>query len=114
MRDLCVVLVSAGLGLIAMGCMLDGGVRRGAMITSVQAEWGLPDVISDSAGDRSRFYVPTDRPEHEWAWEAPRTFYYLDRGVAVTFERGKAVEAGPIDDERRRWLTELVQRHRRS
>ena len=72
MRRLRVLVVSAGLGAMAAGCMLDGGVRRGAMITSVQAELGLPDVISDSAGDRSRFYVPTDRPEHEWAWEAPR------------------------------------------
>lgn len=89
----------------------DGSLRRGTRITDVQAEYGLPDVIVDVSGDERRFYVPTRRPEHEWPADAPRTFYYLGRNVAVTFVSGKAVRAEPIDRELRdAVLAPLVQR----
>jgi hypothetical protein len=96
------------------GCAADGtaGVRRGTPITHVQAEFGLPDVIADSSGDQERYYVPSHRPEDEWPADAPRTFFYLDRGLAVTFVSGKAVGAEPIDaDLRERVLLPLVRRH---
>jgi hypothetical protein len=95
------------------GCSLDGsGLRWGTPITSLQADYGEPNVISDSSGDLTRFYVPTNRPREEWPWDAPRTFYYLDRNFAVTFVRGKAVRAGAIDAAtREQTLEPLVRRH---
>jgi len=97
---------------VLCGCSLgESGIRRGTPITHVQLDRGRPDVISDSSGDLTRFYVPTNRPEAEWPWDAPRTFYYLDRNLAVTFERGKAVRAETIDAEmRERTLKPLVRR----
>ena len=81
----------------AGGCAAgDGPVRRGTPITQVQLDYGEPDAISDRSGDLARFYVPADRPAEEWPWEAPRTFYYLDRDLAVTFRGGRVVRAGPI------------------
>jgi hypothetical protein len=58
-------------------------------------------VIGEESGDRARFFVPHDPPEHEWPRDARRTFYYLDRDLAVTFERGRVVKTGPIDRRRR-------------
>lgn len=77
------------------------GIRPGTPITQVQADCGRPDAISDAAGDQTRFYRPTDRPEYEWSADALRTFYYLGRDLAVTFVLGRAVRAGPIDPELR-------------
>lgn len=71
-------------------------MRRGAAITQVQLDCGEPDVISDRSGDQKRFYVPENRPSSEWPAEAPRTFYYLDQDVFVTFVHGKAVREGVI------------------
>ena len=48
-----------------------------------------------------RFYVPTNRPESEWPADAPRTFYYIDQDLAVTFIVGKAVRSEPIEPELR-------------
>lgn len=94
------------------GCTLgDSGLRRGTPITYVQADFGLPDVISDRSGDQARFYLPTSRPAEEWPADAPRTFYYLKRNVAVTFVLGRAVRAGPIEGQlREQVLLPLVQR----
>lgn len=105
----CLLLVA----LLLSGCSLGAsGVRRGTSITTVQFDFGQPDAISDCSGDLARFYVPTDRPEDEWPWDAPRAFYYLDRNLAVIFVRGKAVRADPIDDEtREQTLEPLIQRH---
>jgi hypothetical protein len=96
------------------GCATNdtGGVRRGTPITRVQADYGLPDVIADRSGDQKRYYLPAHRPEDEWPADAPRTFYYLERGLAVTFVNGKAVGAEPIDaDLREGVLLPLVRRH---
>ena len=95
------------------GCTLGGsGVRRGTPVTQVQARYGAPDVISEGSGDLTRFSVPTNRSKEEWPWDAPRTFYYLDRGLAVTFTRGKAVRAEGIDHAtRERTLEPLIRRH---
>ena len=95
------------------GCAtVESGVRHGTPITHVQADYGEPDVISDQSGDLERFYVPAQRPKEEWPWHAPRTFYYLDRDLAVTFVRGKAVRATKIDAEtREHTLLPLVRRH---
>src|SRR5687768_14996621 len=108
----------SAISLLVISTLLGGcspgerGIRRGTPITHVQSDFGEPDVISDSSGDLTRFYVPTNRPREEWPWEAPRTFYYLDRNLAVTFERGKAVRAEAIDAEtRERMLEPLVRRH---
>jgi hypothetical protein len=96
------------------GCASDdtGGARRGTPIAHVEADYGPPDVIGDRSGDQKRYYVPAHRPEEEWPADAPRTFYYLDRGLAVTFVSGKAVGAGPIDaDLREGVLLPLVRRY---
>jgi hypothetical protein len=64
------------------------------------------------SGDQQRFYLPTHRPEYEWPADAPRTFFYLDRDLAVTFVSGKAVSFAPIDAEvREQVLLPLVRRH---
>jgi hypothetical protein len=90
-----------------------GGIGRGTPITQVQLEYGTPDVFSDVSGDEGRDYVPTNRPEEEWPWSAPRTFYYLDRDFAVTFVRGRVEHARPIDPGlREHVLVPLVQRNR--
>jgi hypothetical protein len=95
--------VSLALALLG-GCSqaeIGGGVRRGTPITHVQLDYGEPDVISDRSGDLERFYVPTHRPSAEWPWDAPRTFYYLDRNLSVTFARGKAVRTTAISPRTR-------------
>jgi hypothetical protein len=95
------------------GCAPSGGGIRGTPITQVQLEYGTPDVISDVSGDEGRYYVPTNRPEEEWPWGAPRTFYYLDRHLAVTFVRGRVEHVRPIDPGlREHVLVPLVQRSR--
>ncbi len=103
------LLVSA----VLSGCSIrESGIRQWTSITDVQLELGEPDVISDSSGDLTRFYVPTNRPKEQWPRDAPRTFYYLDRNLAVTFERGEAVRAEAIDPETRRVTLEpLTRRH---
>ena len=103
------VVVSA----LLSGCSLgESGIRRGTPITHVQLDFGEPDVISDRSGDLTRFYVPAKRPREEWPWDAPRTFYYLDRNLAVTFECGKAIRAEAIDARtREQTLEPLVRRH---
>ncbi len=100
-------------GALLVGCSVDGGgVRRGTPITHVQLDYGVPDVISDESGDEKRFYVPTNRPEYQWPADAPRTFYYLNRNLAVTFVLGKAVRSAPIGaEEREHVLLPLVRRH---
>ena len=113
MRSGTVILVSCTAALL-VGCSGGGGngIRRGTPITHVQLDYGLPDVISDRSGDLKRFYVPTDRPEYEWPADAPRTFYYLDRDLAVTFVSGKAVRSEAIDAGlRERVLLPLVRQH---
>ena len=98
--------------LLLVGCSLgDSGIRYGTPITSVQADLGLPDVISDESGDQRRFYLPVKRPKHEWPADAPRTFYYLDRDIQVVFVNGKAVRATKIEPGiRERILLPLVRR----
>jgi len=101
-------------GVVAvLGCSSESaGIRRGTPITHVQLEYGVPDVISDESGDVERYYVPTKRPEHEWPADAPRTFYYLDRDMSVTFVSGKAVSSRPIRPEvREQVLLPLLRRH---
>lgn len=89
---------------IANGCTLsDTGIVKGTPITHVQADLGLPDVIGDRSGDRGRFYTPYNRPTYEWPADAPRTFYYLDRDLQITFVNGRAVAASGIDKEE--WAT---------
>jgi hypothetical protein len=89
-----------------------GAIPRGTPITHVQLDYGLPDAISDESGSETRYYVPTKRPEHEWPADAPRTFYYLDRDLAVTFVCGETVRSEPIDAEvREQVLLPLIQRH---
>jgi hypothetical protein len=96
MRELCIILLCAVIAV--SGCAKsEHGIRLESPITHVQADLGLPDVISDRWGGQARYYAPTSRPAHEWPPDAPRTFYYLDRGLAVTFLRGKAVRAERID-----------------
>ena len=97
--------------ILANGCTpVESGVRHGTPITHVQADYGMPDVISDRSGDLERFYVPAHRPESEWPWDAPRT-YYLDRNLPITFVRGRAVRATAIDAEARElMLLPLVRR----
>jgi len=90
------------------GCTLGHGVPAREPITHVQADWGRPDVISDESGDLARFYAPTSRPADEWPPEVPRTFWYLDRSVAVTFVRGRAVAARAIRDDERSFLVGVV------
>jgi hypothetical protein len=100
--------------MLLAGCAANdtAGIRRGTPITHVQTDYGIPDVIADRSGDQKRYYVPSHRPESEWPADAPRTFYYLDRGLAVTFVSGKAVGAEPINaDFRERVLSPLVRRH---
>jgi len=92
---LCTLLSQSGCATLAPG------IRYGTPITHVQMDYGMPDVISDVSGSDGRFYVPADRPEYEWPADAPRTFYYLDRGLAITFVSGKAVSAEKIDPETR-------------
>ena len=75
----------------------ESGIRRGTSITDVQADFGLPDVISDASVDELRLYVPAKRPAYEWPADAPRTFYYLERNLAVESVSGNAVYAGSID-----------------
>jgi hypothetical protein len=98
---------------LLVGCSVEsGGVRRGTPITQVQLDYGNPDVISDTSGDEKRFYVPTNRPEYEWPADAHRTFYYLERNMAVMFVLGKAVSSTPIPaEEREQVLLPLVRRH---
>lgn len=67
-------------------------------ITVVQAKYGLPDLIKDSSGDRSRLYTPRQRPEYEWPAYAPRTFYYFKEDKYFTFVYGRLVETGTIPD----------------
>ena len=96
---------------VVAGCSLGNtGIRRGTPITHIQANFGEPDVVSDSSGDLTRFYVPTNRPMEEWPSDAPRTFYYLERNLSVSFERRKAARAEAIDPATRRVTLEpLVQ-----
>ena len=99
---------------VSGGCAADhAAVRRGTPITHVQAEYGLPDVIADRSGDQARFYVPARRPQAEWPADAPRTFYYLERDLAVTFVSGKAVRPSrPIDRQLRdQALLPLLRQH---
>jgi len=74
------------------------GPANGTPITHVQLDLGMPDAISDRSGDRGRFYTPTNRPAAEWPWEAPRSFYYLDRRLVVTFVKGKSVDSREMTD----------------
>ncbi|HZN63667.1 MAG TPA: hypothetical protein VFB66_00070 [Tepidisphaeraceae bacterium] len=84
------------------GCAAgDGAVWKDMSVSRVRAELGRPDVIGEESGDEARFYVPHNPPEHAWPAGAVRTFYYLDRNVAVTFERGRVVSTAPIDPRRR-------------
>jgi hypothetical protein len=94
------------------GCSSAGHarIRRGTPITLVQRDVGVPDVIADESGDQKRYYVPAKRPPEEWPADAPRTFYYLDRNLAVTFVLGKAVKSEPIRPEQRERLAALVRR----
>jgi hypothetical protein len=98
---------------ILVGCSADGnGIHRGTPITHVQLDYGLPDVIADRSGDLKRYYVPSDRPESEWPTDAPRTFYYLERNLEVTFVSGRAIRSGPIDtEEREHILIPLIRRY---
>lgn len=99
---------------ILSGCMLgESGIRRGTPITHTQADFGIPDVISDQSGDETRDYLPTNRPAEEWPADAPRTFYYLDRDIAVTFVSGKAVRARPMTDQENEAVSELLIRQKR-
>ena len=109
-----VALVCVGTPLMATAGCGGGGhadVRRGTPITVVQHDVGMPDVIADESGDQKRFYVPAKRPPEEWPGEAPRTFYYMNRDLAVTFVRGKAVKSEPIRPEERKQLEAIVGRN---
>jgi hypothetical protein len=61
---------------------------------------GTPDLISERAGDELRLYLPGKRVE-PWPRSA-RTFYYVNKGVKVTFEGGAAHEAALTDADRNR------------
>lgn len=88
-------------------------IPRDTPITRVQLDLGIPDAISDESGSEQRLYVPKERPESEWPAEAPRTFFYLDRDLAVTFVLGKSIGAGPINPQfREHVLLPFVKRQR--
>ena len=96
LRTACTVILVAAW--CSGGCTLGPiGIRRGTGITVVQADLGLPDVISDESGDFTRLYTPQNRPASEWPSSAPRTFYYLGRDLQITFVNGKATKASRID-----------------
>jgi hypothetical protein len=82
------------------------------LINSVQAEFGMPDVIADQSGDQKRFYTPQRRPEEEWPPDAPRTFYYLGRNLEVVFVRGRASRVRAIRPAEREHLQRMVERTR--
>jgi hypothetical protein len=109
----CRTVILAFTAALLVGCSGNSAaIQRGTPITHVQLDYGLPDVISDESGDEKRYYVPTKRPEYEWPPEALRTFYYLDRDLAVTFVSGKAVSSASIKvEEREEVLLPLVRRH---
>jgi hypothetical protein len=89
--------------MILQGCQTLGGsgIQRGTLVTAVQKDLGYPHVISDQNGLEVRFYTPSRRPAEEWPADSPRTYYYMDRDLAVKFVYGKAVEAGKIDPKLR-------------
>lgn len=72
-------------------------------ITLVQAKFGLPDLIKDSSGDRSRLYSTKQRPEYEWPAYAPRTFYYFKEDKYFTFIYGRLVETGKTPENIKTW-----------
>ncbi len=111
------LLVIAALCALLVGCGTASGkgIRRGTPITDVQLDYGFPDVISDQSGDRARYYLTTDRPAAEWPADAPRTFYYIERNLAITFVCGKVIRATPIEPElREHMLMPLVRRREAS
>lgn len=104
------IYILTGVLLFLAGCSNES-IRRGTPITHVQFDYGLPDVISDRSGDLERFYVPSKRPEEEWPADAPRTFYYVQRNLTVTFVSGKVVKTSSIDPQRREEvILPLIQR----
>ncbi|MEX0654003.1 MAG: hypothetical protein WD534_16660 [Phycisphaeraceae bacterium] len=97
----CLLLTACSLG--------DSGIRYGEQITVVQHAFGLPDVISDRSGDLERLYTPQNRPPQQWPASAPRSFYYLDRDLAVTFVHGKARSASRITPDRRETILAVME-----
>jgi len=79
----------------------DTRVAMGTRITDVQAQFGLPDLIVDHLNGFCRAYTPKDRPATEWPADVPRTFYYLDRDMEVSFVRGEATGVSHISPDER-------------
>src|SRR5689334_1401932 len=95
--------------LVILSCALSmaGCVDRRPTITQVQLWYGRPDMISDESGDLMRSYLPNHRPEEEWPAEAPRTFYYLNQNIAVTFVNGREVSRSKLNSEMRKQIDKL-------
>jgi hypothetical protein len=97
--------------LLLTGCTLgDTAIRRGTPITHIQADFGHPDAISDRSGSDDVTYLPHNRPAYEWPADSPRTFYYLDRDLQVTFIHGKATDASAIAPWGRDRILDLLER----
>jgi hypothetical protein len=79
----------------------DTRVAMGTHITDVQAQFGLPDLIVDHMNGFCRAYTPKDRPATEWPADVPRTFYYLDRDMEVSFVRGEATAVSHLSPDER-------------
>jgi hypothetical protein len=101
--------VSLVLPLTLAGCASTGDAKLGASITEVQAVLGMPDAISDSSGDMTRYYAPRNRPAEEWPADATRTFYYLRSNRQVVFKNGRLKSSSSIDGEVRKVVSRVAQ-----
>ena len=85
-----------------------GVIGCAATPETILATYGDPDAIYEAAGDQGRLYPWGVRPEYDWPKRHVLVWYYLERDIAVSIDRGKVVECGPIDPERRESILKVL------
>jgi hypothetical protein len=63
---------------------------------------GQPDIIEETSGDQSRYYRPGDQIIYKYKWPetSTKTFFYLNRYLAITIVHDSVETINPISEEK--------------
>jgi hypothetical protein len=77
-------------------------ITKGMSKQQVIRDIGQPDIIEETSGDESRYYRPGDQIIYKYRWpeSSTKTFFYLNRYLAITIVHDTVKTITPITEEK--------------
>jgi hypothetical protein len=87
------------------------GVEIGMSATEVEWQLGVPEVISESSGDQTRFTAAASPRGEAWREVWKREYFYMTRDVVVEFRSDRVHAVSKIDSQVRFHILEPLHSH---